>query len=137
MPETQRRESSKDGESQGHGGRHKERIGNYIVGAEIGRGSFATVYKGYRSVSHRETEGGRVADAIFLLLHRYSSLCFSNAQLSSQKTRDPIAIKAVSRQKLTTKLLENLESEINILKAINHRNITALEECFVSLSSTV
>jgi hypothetical protein len=35
----------------GHGHHHKERIGNYVVGAEIGRGSFATVYKGYRSVS--------------------------------------------------------------------------------------
>jgi hypothetical protein len=32
------------------GSHHKERIGNYIVGGEIGRGSFATVYKGYRSV---------------------------------------------------------------------------------------
>jgi hypothetical protein len=31
---------------------HKERIGNYVMGAEIGRGSFASVYKGYRSVSH-------------------------------------------------------------------------------------
>ena len=35
---------------EGHG-HHKERIGNYVVGAEIGRGSFATVFKGYRSVS--------------------------------------------------------------------------------------
>ncbi|RSH93147.1 Serine/threonine-protein kinase [Saitozyma podzolica] len=76
-------------------GSHKERIGNYVVGAEIGRGSFATVYKGYRS-----------------------------------RTREPVAIKAVSRQKLTTKLLENLESEINILKAISHRNIVSLEDCF-------
>ncbi|WWC92685.1 uncharacterized protein L201_007644 [Kwoniella dendrophila CBS 6074] len=74
---------------------HKERIGNYVVGNEIGRGSFATVYKGYRS-----------------------------------KSKVPIAIKAVSRQKLTTKLLENLESEINILKVIHHRNIVALEDCF-------
>jgi len=48
-----------------------------------------------------------------------------------QRTRETVAIKAVSRQKLTTKLLENLESEINILKSIKHRNITALEECFV------
>ncbi|CAD6573780.1 MAG: Serine/threonine-protein kinase, partial [Tremellales sp. Tagirdzhanova-0007] len=79
----------------GHSHHHKERIGNYLVGVEIGRGSFATVYKGYRS-----------------------------------KTRDPIAIKAVSRQKLTTKLLENLESEINILKVISHRNIVSLEDCF-------
>ena len=50
----------------------------------------------------------------------------------TQKTRAPIAIKAVSRQKLTTKLLENLESEINILKVISHRNVVSLEDCFVS-----
>lgn len=56
-------------------------------------------------------------------------------RLPLQKSREPIAIKAVSRQKLTTKLLENLESEINILKAISHPNITALEDCFVSPGS--
>lgn len=43
-------QGSREKES-GHHRSHKERIGNYVVGAEIGRGSFATVYKGYRSVS--------------------------------------------------------------------------------------
>lgn len=38
----------------------------------------------------------------------------------------------MSRQKLTAKLLENLESEINILKSIHNRNIVALLDCFVS-----
>lgn len=38
----------------------------------------------------------------------------------------------MSRQKLTSKLLDNLESEINILKAISHRNIVSLTDCFVS-----
>lgn len=28
----------------------KQRIGNYVIGKEIGKGSFATVYKGYRHV---------------------------------------------------------------------------------------
>lgn len=49
-----------------------------------------------------------------------------------QSSAKKIAIKVVSRQKLTTKLLENLESEINILKSIHHRNIVALLDCFVS-----
>lgn len=40
------------GESTTEGGSGRERIGNYVIGNEIGRGSFATVYKGYRSVSH-------------------------------------------------------------------------------------
>lgn len=38
----------------------------------------------------------------------------------------------MSRQKLTSKLLDNLESEINILKVISNRNIVALIDCFVS-----
>ncbi|ODO11320.1 serine/threonine-protein kinase ATG1 [Cryptococcus amylolentus CBS 6273] len=83
-------QSGRDGHSQ-----RKERLGNYVVGTEIGRGSFATVFKGYRS-----------------------------------KTKTPIAIKAVSRQKLSGKLLDSLESEINILKVIHHRNIVALTDCF-------
>ncbi|CAG8453710.1 822_t:CDS:10 [Funneliformis mosseae] len=66
----------------------------YSVGAEIGRGSFATVYKGY-----------------------------------IKKTRAPIAIKSVLRSKLTRKLLENLESEIQILKGIRHDHIVQLVDC--------
>lgn len=81
-----------------HGGqpakKERERIGDYVLGGEIGKGSFAVVYKGYRS-----------------------------------KSRTPIAIKAVSRNKLTPKLLENLEGEINILKAISHANVVRLEDC--------
>lgn len=82
----------------------------------------------------------RVADSSLSLSHALAShstytipsLC-SSPVFAIQKTRAPIAIKAVSRQKLTQKLLENLESEINILKAISHRNIVSLEDCFVSV----
>ena len=45
-----------------------------------------------------------------------------------QDTNALVAIKAVIRSKLTTKLLENLESEISILKRITHRNIVELKE---------
>ncbi|RKP24493.1 kinase-like domain-containing protein, partial [Syncephalis pseudoplumigaleata] len=69
-------------------------VGDYIVGSEIGRGSFATVYKG----RHRST-GQRVA------------------------------VKAVSRSKLTKKLLENLESEIKILKSVRHDHVVHLFDC--------
>ncbi|KAI8088949.1 kinase-like domain-containing protein [Halteromyces radiatus] len=40
-----------------------------------------------------------------------------------------VAIKSVLRSKLTKKLLENLESEISILKAIRHDHIVGLSEC--------
>ncbi|KAG0352791.1 Serine/threonine-protein kinase, partial [Gamsiella multidivaricata] len=69
-------------------------VGDYIVEHEIGRGSFATVYKGYHRV-----------------------------------TKEPVAIKSVLRSKLTKKLLENLASEINILKGIRHDHIVALVDC--------
>ncbi|KAG0202226.1 Serine/threonine-protein kinase [Mortierella sp. GBA30] len=69
-------------------------VGDYVVEYEIGRGSFATVYKGYHRV-----------------------------------TKEPVAIKSVLRSKLTKKLLENLASEINILKGIRHDHIVALVDC--------
>ncbi|GAA5873370.1 hypothetical protein JCM3774_000761 [Rhodotorula dairenensis] len=72
----------------------EERIGPYLIKEEIGRGSFATVFRGVRYDTHA-----------------------------------PVAIKAVVRSKLTAKLLENLESEISILKRIVHHNIVELKDC--------
>ncbi|KIM28182.1 hypothetical protein M408DRAFT_23888 [Serendipita vermifera MAFF 305830] len=65
----------------------------YIIKNEIGKGSFATVYRGF----HRDT-------------------------------RAAVAIKTVSRTILTPKLVDNLESEINILKQLKHPHITELIE---------
>ncbi|PVV03717.1 hypothetical protein BB560_001799 [Smittium megazygosporum] len=72
-------------------------IGDYIIGNEIGRGSFAKVYKGFNN-----------------------------------KTQENVAIKSVSRIKLTKKLLDNLEIEINILKSSHHENVVELIECLKS-----
>ncbi|KAJ7092776.1 kinase-like protein [Mycena belliarum] len=63
----------------------------YVIDREIGKGSFATVYKGYNEESHQA-----------------------------------VAIKTVLRQKLSAKLFENLQSEIQILKSLSHRHITKL-----------
>ncbi|KAF8177672.1 other/ULK/ULK protein kinase [Pholiota molesta] len=63
----------------------------YVIVSDIGKGSFATVYKGYH-----------------------------------EETRHIVAIKAVKRDKLSTKLFENLQSEIQILKSLSHRHITKL-----------
>ncbi|KAM0753377.1 kinase-like protein [Meredithblackwellia eburnea MCA 4105] len=84
----------RDGERNSKSGGGDDRVGPYVIGDEIGRGSFATVYRGMRHDTHA-----------------------------------PVAIKAVIRSKLTTKLLENLESEISILKRITHRNIVELKDC--------
>ncbi|KAF5325138.1 hypothetical protein D9619_009962 [Psilocybe cf. subviscida] len=63
----------------------------YVVVTEIGKGSFATVYKGYH-----------------------------------EETRSDVAVKAVKRDSLSTKLFENLQSEIQILKQLRYRHITKL-----------
>ncbi|KAL7273300.1 Serine/threonine-protein kinase [Rhizina undulata] len=86
--------SRQPGSSGGGGGHLEPIVGNYKTGSEIGRGSFATVFKAH----HMET--GSLA-----------------------------AIKVVQRAKLNRKLLENLESEIQILKKLNHSHIVALTDC--------
>ncbi|KAF9225004.1 kinase-like protein [Gyrodon lividus] len=63
----------------------------YVIVSDIGKGSFATVYKGYHEETHHQ-----------------------------------VAIKSVRRDILTAKLLDNLQSEIEILKSLSHRHITKL-----------
>ena len=53
---------------------------------------------------------------------------------ASQETRHQVAIKAVKRDNLTTKLFENLQSEIQILKSLSHRHITKLIDIVVRVS---
>ncbi|KAH7106852.1 kinase-like protein [Auriculariales sp. MPI-PUGE-AT-0066] len=65
----------------------------YVISKEIGKGSFATVYKGYH-----------------------------------QENKLVVAVKTVSRHVLTPKLLDNLQTEIHILKSCNHKHITRLVE---------
>ncbi|KAJ7641323.1 kinase-like protein [Roridomyces roridus] len=68
-----------------------EELRPYVIVNDIGKGSFATVYKGYHEETHQT-----------------------------------VAIKTVLRQKLSAKLFENLQSEIQILKSISYRHITKL-----------
>jgi serine/threonine-protein kinase ULK/ATG1 len=76
-------------------------LGEYNVGSEIGKGSFANVYKG---------------------IH-----------IPSKKA---VAIKAVQMGKLNKKLALNLESEVQILKTIQHPHIVQLID-YHKTSSTV
>lgn len=64
---------------------------SYTIGNELGRGSFATVYKGEHVSSGH-----------------------------------PVAVKSVLRAKLNRKLLENLGSEISILKQMKHAHVVEL-----------
>lgn len=47
-------------------------------------------------------------------------------------TRQVVAVKAISRARLNKKLMENLESEISILKSLEHPNIVCLHDIQVS-----
>lgn len=72
-------------------------IGDYELGPQIGKGSFATVYKA-----------------------------------TYRKTNSLVAIKSVVRSSLTRRLLENLETEINILRTVKHPSIVELIDCLKS-----
>ncbi|ESK91728.1 other ulk ulk protein kinase [Moniliophthora roreri MCA 2997] len=89
-PATPSRTSSSTGRSKRERDEEHD-VGPYVLGSEIGKGSFATVYKGYH-----------------------------------EESRKPVAIKTVKRDKLTAKLFENLQSEIQILKLLSNRHITKL-----------
>ncbi|EJD01812.1 kinase-like protein [Fomitiporia mediterranea MF3/22] len=69
----------------------EEDIRPYVLTSELGKGSFAIVYKGY-----------------------------------NENTKEHVAIKTVSRSGLSSKLFDNLQSEIDILKSLSHRHITKL-----------
>ncbi|KAH8087209.1 kinase-like domain-containing protein, partial [Cristinia sonorae] len=69
----------------------EEELRPYVIVSDLGKGSFATVYRGYHEQTHEE-----------------------------------VAIKTVNRSGLTQKLFENLQGEIEILKALSHRHITKL-----------
>lgn len=91
----------------------------YVIVSDIGKGSFATVYKGYHEVC---------------VSHPLSVWRFPTTW-HSQETHHQVAIKVVRRDILTAKLLDNLQSEIEILKSLSHRHITKLIDIVVSAPS--
>ncbi|CUM64754.1 uncharacterized protein PRCAT00002365001 [Priceomyces carsonii] len=101
--------SSKDGN------RPAKKIGVYTIGQEIGKGSFATVYKCVNNVS------------IIEIMEQYQ--CTEETALLTclKQTHESVAIKSVVRSKLKSKkLMENLEVEISILKSMKHPHIVGL-----------
>ena len=60
--------------------------------------------------------------------------CMSAVQADSRvikETHHQVAIKVVRKDILTAKLLDNLQSEIEILKSLSHRHITKLIDIVV------
>jgi serine/threonine-protein kinase ULK2 len=93
-----------------------DEIRPYVIVAEIGKGSFATVYKGYHEASTS------VYNSLWLM-----------AEWNLQENRQQVAIKTVKRDTLSAKLFDNLQSEIQILKSLSHRHITKLIDIVVRI----
>lgn len=97
---------------QGGGTESGNHIGPYVLTKEIGKGSFAVVFQAKVRPVHRDEA----------------------AAGPSSNPSTKVAIKIVTRRKLTPKLLENLEGEINILRAVRHVNIVELIDCLKNSS---
>ncbi|CAO1636703.1 unnamed protein product [Sympodiomycopsis kandeliae] len=82
-----------------------DHIGPFRIGREIGKGSFAVVHKGTTHTLTNDTDND-----------------------GSNPTKE-VAIKIVTRRKLSQKLLDNLQGEIAILKEVSHPNIIELIDC--------
>lgn len=67
----------------------------------------------------------------FVSRYRLFWLLGSDSIRAYQETRHTVAIKSVRRDILTAKLLDNLQSEIEILKSLSHRHITKLIDIVV------
>ncbi|KAL8941024.1 MAG: hypothetical protein Q9211_002000, partial [Gyalolechia sp. 1 TL-2023] len=115
-------------------------VGSFRRLEEIGKGSFATVYKATYSVSSRASIDPfrLISPTVLPLAHRFSFIgeanlvpTIQNAKSCPVLQKKPgfVAIKSVDMHKLNKKLKENLYSEIHILKGLHHPHIVALIDC--------
>lgn len=87
----------------------RKTVAGYVLQQKLGSGSFATVYKGTRVEGQESSPQG--------------------THVGSPKRNDHVvAIKVITRtsEKLTQKVLQNLEMEIKILQTYQHPNIVCL-----------
>ena len=124
------------------GSRPDMAIGSFRRQEEIGRGSFATVYKASVSVSKLTSRASLHSRSDELALDHEKpplSIPLLSARLDQssglantscpQKKPGFVAIKSVDVHRLNKKLKENLYSEIHILKGLRHPHIVALIDC--------
>lgn len=91
-----------------------DKLGKYRRCESIGKGSFATVYKGLYKVRSSEVT--------------------SYHDVDTRQDGSLLAIKSVTTTQLKGKLRTNLLSEIEILKSIQHPHIVALLDCMESVN---
>jgi serine/threonine-protein kinase ULK/ATG1 len=87
-------------------------VAGYAIQQKLGSGSFAVVYKGVRVPASQSQQSATATVT------------------EGSEPVDTVAIKAITRisEKLTKKVLQNLEIEISILRTYRHRNIVCLHD---------
>ncbi len=79
-----------------------------------------------------EPRGELIAPDVEILKTQVGSGSFATVWLGRRvSNQKPLAIKAVNRAKLNKKITDALESEIRILKAVQHLHIVTLEDIIV------
>jgi serine/threonine-protein kinase ULK/ATG1 len=98
---------------------HQQRVkvvAGYALQQRLGSGSFATVYKGIKIPTQSQDD--------------VTTTTTTTTTTTSTATSEPdtVAIKAIARtsEKLTKKVLQNLEIEISILRSYRHPNIVCM-----------
>jgi len=108
-------------------------VAGYALQQRLGSGSFATVYKGVRvppgllqQQQNQQQQDNN--DSSTSSSSSGSNDKSSSSSSSSSNMPDVVAIKAIARtsEKLTKKVLQNLEIEINILRTYQHPNIVCM-----------
>ena len=94
-------------------------VAGYALQQKLGSGSFAVVYKGVRLPDYYSSSPPNTTNNNK-----------SSSDESSSSSSSVVAIKAITRtsDKLTAKVLQNLEIEISILRTYRHRNIVCLHD---------
>ena len=104
-------------------------VAGYALQQRLGSGSFATVYKGIRVEQKKESQQEQpqtMSDDD----ENDSSCDSSTTQRQDKEPPRAVAIKAIARtsEKLTKKVLQNLEIEISILRTYRHPNIVCMHD---------
>ncbi len=113
-------------QSQQHQEQRIKVVAGYALQQRLGSGSFATVYKGIRVKQEQQPA--------FDDDENDSSSSSNQRQDKQEKNRkqapSTVAVKAIARtsEKLTKKVLQNLEIEISILRTYRHPNIVCMHD---------
>eukprot|EP00531_Pseudo-nitzschia_arenysensis_P000551 CAMPEP_0116116426 /NCGR_PEP_ID=MMETSP0329-20121206/1032_1 /TAXON_ID=697910 /ORGANISM="Pseudo-nitzschia arenysensis, Strain B593" /LENGTH=1057 /DNA_ID=CAMNT_0003609921 /DNA_START=468 /DNA_END=3641 /DNA_ORIENTATION=- len=122
--------------SYSQGQQHQEQrikvVAGYALQQRLGSGSFATVYKGVRVKQQQQQQ--QQQQPAFDDDENDSSSSSNQRQDKQEKNRkqapSTVAVKAIARtsEKLTKKVLQNLEIEISILRTYRHPNIVCMHD---------